>query len=220
MKILFKYPTRQRPEWFKKTLLTYYDKMSKGCNFTFLITCDTDDTSMNNMPMRDFMDKMPNLVYNFGEHISKIDACNADISLVTDWDILVLVSDDMIPTDKNFDTIISTMMERHYPDTDGALHFNDGLFGKDRTITLSIMGRKLYKRFGYVYHPDYKSFYCDNEFTDVVYALGKCHYNSFVVIKHEWSGGPNSKDSLYRRNSGMEGDASVYKRRKALGFPK
>jgi len=221
MKILYKYPTRARPNWFKSTLLTYYNKMSKGCDFTFLVTCDIDDDSMNNAPMCDFMDKMPNLVYIFGEHASKIDACNADMSLVTDWDILVLVSDDMIPAVKDYDNIIVETMKRYYPDTDGALHFNDGFLGEDRTITLSIMGRKMYERFGYVYHPDYISFFCDNEFTDVVYALKRCHYDSSVIIKHEWKGG-KGEDDLYRRNTkmGQGTDDETYKRRKALGFPK
>ena len=221
MKILFKYPTRARPNWFKNTLLTYYGMMSKYCDFEFLVTCDIDDDLMNNPTMRAFMDKMPNLVYSFGSHSNKIAACNADMELVKDWDILVLVSDDMIPAVKNFDNTIVQMMKMHYPDTDGALHFNDGFLGKDRTITLSIMGRKMYERFDYVYHPDYKSFFCDNEFTDVVYALKRCHYDSFVVIKHEWKGDGKNKDDLYRRNSSMGSpDKVTYQRRKAAGFPK
>jgi len=220
MKILFKYPTRARPNWFKSTLFTYYNKMSKGCDFTFLVTCDNNDDTMNNTPMRYFLKNIPNLVYNFGKHTSKIDACNADMYLVKDWDILVLVSDDMIPIVKDFDKVIVEMMKTHYPDTDGALHFNDGFLGEDRTITLSIMGRKLYERFGYVYHPDYKSFFCDNEFTDVVYALERCCYNPSVIIKHEWKGG-KGEDDLYRHNTkiGLP-DEATYKRRKALGFPK
>ena len=221
LKILFKYPTRARPNWFKNTLLTYYGMMSKHCDYTFLITCDIDDDLMNNPTMRAFMDKMPNLIYNFGRHPNKIAACNADMKLVKDWDILVLVSDDMIPAVKNFDHTIAQMMRIHYPDTDGALHFNDGFLGEDRTITLSIMGRKMYERFGYVYHPDYKSFFCDNEFTDVVYALKKCHYESTVIIKHEWCGDSKNKDDLYRRNSSMGSpEKATYQRRKAAGFPK
>ena len=221
MRILFKYPTRARPNWFKNTLLTYYSMMSKHCDYAFLVTCDVDDDLMNNAAMRAFMGKMPNLVYNFGRCSNKIAACNADMELVKDWDILVLVSDDMIPIVKNFDSVIVQMMKAYFPDTNGALHFNDGFLGEDRTITLSIMGRKIYERFGYVYHPDYKSFYCDGEFTEVVYALKRCHYESTVIIKHEWHGGPKSKDSLYRRNSRLDSsDAVTYKRRKALGFPK
>ncbi|MEK0368719.1 MAG: hypothetical protein QQN62_03825, partial [Nitrosopumilus sp.] len=136
-------------------------------------------------------------------------------------DILVLVSDDMIPVVQDFDKVIVSSMQKYFPDTDGALHFNDGLFGKDKTITLSIIGRKLYERFGYVYHPAYKSFYCDLEFTDEVYKMKKAIYISQVIIEHKWHGGLKSCDALYRRNSGMGmPDEEVYNRRKLLGFPK
>lgn len=220
MKILFKYPTRARWSWFRKTLSTYYDMMSDGCDFQFLVTLDKDDESMNNEKVREFLSRQLNLMYKYGNSKTKTEACNADVGCVREWDILVLVSDDMIPVVKDFDKIIVEMMTKYFSDTDGALHFNDGLYGKDKTITFSIIGKKMYERFGYVYHPAYKSFYCDNEFTDEVYALNRCHYDPRIIVRHKWSGGPKSKDALYRRNSGMKGDEAVYNRRKLLGFPR
>ena len=219
MKILFKYPTRDRVSWFKETLAKYHDMISSECNFQFLITADRDDTTMNNPEMLDYLAAMEDLVIAYGDSKTKIEACNADIGLIKDWDILVLVSDDMIPIVQDFDKIIVELMEKYFPDTDGALHFNDGLYGQDKCITFSVLGRKLYDRFGYVYHPSYRSFYCDNEFTDVVRALDKYHYDPRIIVKHEWHGGPNSTDALYRRNSGMKGDSRVYYRRRLLNFP-
>lgn len=221
MKILFKYPTRARPNWFRRTLGTYYSTISKECDFQFLVTLDVDDVSMNNQRVKRFLNDQSNLVYRYGVHTSKIEACNADMDLVKEWDILVLVSDDMIPNMKNFDKIIVNQMQKHFPDTDGALHFHDGKFGRDKCITLSIMGRKLYERFGYVYHPAYKSFFCDNEFTNEVRQMKKVFYDSRIIIKHKWRGGPKSFDSLYRRNSRMsKSDEMTYNRRKLLGFPR
>lgn len=222
MKILYKYPTRERREWFLDTLGTYYDKMSGLNPFQFFITIDCDDVQMNRAGVFDFLHELPNLNFHKGPHKSKIEAVNAGMDLCCqDWDILVLVSDDMIPVVENFDDVIVQLMEEHFPDTDGTLHFHDGCFGEDRTITLSIIGRKLYETLGYIYHPDYKSFYCDNEFTDVVRAMNKVHYDPRVIIKHKWSGGPESKDALYRRNSKMGvPDEDVYHKRKSLGFPK
>ncbi len=220
MKILFKYPTRDRWKWFQKTLGLYYKKISKDCDFQFLISLDEDDVSMHISEVRTFLNSQPNLIYKYGKSTSKIEACNADMDLAGDWDVLVLVSDDMIPIVAEFDKIIVENMQKYFPDTDGALHFNDGLYGKDKTITLSVIGRKLYERFGYVYHPAYRSFYCDNEFTDEVYAFGKVKYIPQTIIQHKWHGGPKSSDALYRRNSGMKGDEQTYNRRKLLGFPK
>ena len=91
-------------------------------------------------------------------------AINADIP-TTAWDILVLISDDMIPEIKSFDQIIRSKMKEHYPDTDGVLWFFDGW--REDLNTLCILGRKYYDRFGYIYHPSYESFWSDAEFTEV-----------------------------------------------------
>ena len=221
MKILFKYPTRSRREWFQETLSTYYNMVSNDCDFEFVITLNNDDAAMNEPLIQKYLDKITNLSYFYGNHKNKIAACNADIDLEKDWDILILVSDDMIPVVRGFDKIIVDLMEKHFPDTDGALHFNDGYCGRDKTITYSIIGRKLYERIGYVYHSSYRSFWCDCEFTDVVRKLKKYHYDERVIVKHIWSGGKNSKDVLYRRNTRMgTEDKRTYLRRKAAGYPK
>ena len=216
MKFLYKYPTRRRPEWFKKTLKTYYEMKGELHPFEFVVSLDEDDETMNCDSMIQFMNSYPNLTYKFGNNKSKVQACNADMENL-EWDILVLVSDDMIPVVKEFDNIIVEKMKEFFPDLDGALHFYDGFQGDKKNCTLSIMGRKLYKRFGYIYHPAYKSFFCDREYTDEIYRMGKAVYFNQIIIQHEWSGGPKSTDALYRRNSMMgRKDRRTYKKRKAL----
>lgn len=44
---------------------------------------------------------------------------------------------------------------------------------QDWIITLPIMDRKYYERFGYVYHPDYKHMFADLEMTCVAWMLDK-----------------------------------------------
>ena len=218
MKFLFKYPTMGRPDWFKQTLATYQQFLSKEHEYQFLISLNEDDRSMNNSEMIEFMCLQPDLQFKFGAHKSKIEAVNADMK-DQDFDILFLISDDMVPIVEGFDLIIAHQMETHFPDLDGALHFHDGLFGKENTITLSILGKKLYDYFGYIYHPRYKSFYCDNEFTDVVRKLNKVVYSSQVIVKHEWTGGPQG-DAVYKQNSKLgAGDENIYSQRKSIGFP-
>ena len=218
-KILFKYPTRQRFEWFKQTLETYYNLLSDEVPYSFVISCDTDDSEMNSDEARKFMMSYPHLKFAYGDNKTKIQAVNADMDVCKDWDIVVLVSDDMIPETPGFDIQIAEDMETYFPDNDGALHYDDGKFGGDRTATLSIMGRKLYDRFGYIYHPDYKSFYCDNEFTEICQGMGKIQYIDKVVIRHDWRS--DGADALYRQNSQAgKVDEVTYNRRKAAGFPR
>ncbi len=219
MRFLFKYPTFGRPEWFKSTLEEYY-KMLSGCHeYEFIVSCNEDDKTMNNEEIKRYMASKPHLRFFFDFHQNKVAAINADMENVQ-FDVLFLISDDMIPIQPGFDLTIIEAMKEHFPEFDGALHFNDDCCGKDKCITLSIMGVGLYNYFGYIYHPGYKSFYCDNEFTDEAYRLGKAVYIPKVIVKHDWKGWGQG-DAVYKRNTALgRGDEATYKRRKELGFPK
>ncbi len=219
MKFLFKYPSIDRPEWFKKTLDKYYAMLSGHYDYEFLITLNQNDITMNNSSMRSFMGSYSHLRYKYGNHQTKIGAINADME-GEEFDILFLVSDDMQPIVPGFDAVIAKAMKENFPDMDGALHYHDGCCGKDVTITLSIMGKKLYDRFGYIYHPDYKSFYCDLEFTDEVRRMDKVIYFPEIIVKHDYKGWGGA-DTTYNRNSKLgRPDESTYNRRKKAGFPK
>ena len=219
MQFLFKYPTFRRSQWFKETLQKYYSMLSDKHEYRFLITINEDDETMNNNKMKSFMQSFSHIRYKFGKHQNKIAAINADMKN-EDFDILFLVSDDMIPIVPGFDDVIAQAMKENFSDLDGALHYNDDCCGKDRTITLSIMGKKLYDRFGYIYHPDYISFFCDNEFTDEVRRMGKVKYFPEVIVKHDYKGWGGA-DETYKRNSKLgRPDEATYVRRKAAGFPK
>ena len=224
MKFLFKYTTMGRPEWFKETLQKYMSMLSGKHEYLFLLTMNEDDPTMNNPKMIEWIENLPPemvVVYRFGSYTNKIEAINADISIVMDFDILFLISDDMIPLEPGFDLLIVNAMEDHFPDLDGALHYNDGCCGKDKCITLSIMGKKLYDKLGYIYHPDYKSFYCDNEFTDVVRQMNKVVYIPTIIVKHEWKGWGEDRDATYKLNTQKgKDDEHTYKRRKNAGYPK
>jgi len=101
------------------------------------------------------------------------------------------------------------------------LWFNDGFSGQNRLITLSILGRKYFHRFNYLYYPGYKSVFCDNEFTDVARLLGKVVYIDQVIIQHQWVGAVNPNDPLHRRNESPEmyaHDKAIYDERVAANF--
>ncbi len=219
MKILFKYPTYGRPDWFKQTLEKYYAMLSGEVEYEFIISLNADDKTMNTEAMKTYLASKPHLRSFYGFHKTKIEAINANMNGL-DFDILFLISDDMIPVAPGFDLIIVEGMEQHFPDMNGALHFNDDCCGKDKTITLSIMGKRLYDKFGYIYHPAYKSFFCDNEFTDEVYSMNKAIYVPKVIVKHDWKGW-ETPDMVYKRNTLLgRGDEQTYKVRKRKGFPR
>jgi len=221
-KILFKLPSRTRPKNVFEVLDASMENMLQDKNFSFLLTLDEDDKTMNNDEVITKLKSYPNMTIVFGESKSKIHAVNRDLNEYDgEWDIVVLLSDDMVPVLFGFDEKIRKAFKDNFPNLDGVTWFNDG-FQADRINTLCILGKKYYNRFNYIYHPDYKSLYCDNEFTEVATRLGKQKYFNTVIIEHRhFSIGNNRKryDELYKKNDSFMGrDAKVFKLRLNKNF--
>ena len=187
MKLLIKFPSRSRPDKFKYALYNYVSKCKNKKDTEFLFTFDEDDTTMNNENMKEEIAELCGSIHYYivyGKSQNKIDAINRDLKGFWYWKILLLASDDMIPIVKGYDEIIRENMINHFPDTDGVLWFNDGYAG-DKLNTLVCMGNKYWLRFKYIYNPIYKSFFCDNEFTDVANQLKKQKYFHHTIIQHQ-----------------------------------
>ena len=107
---------------------------------------------------------------------------------------------------------------------DSSMNFNNdprleakGREGFKTLITLPVIGRKLYDRFGYIYHPAYKSEWCDNEQTEVFEELGVLRHIDRRPIVHRWA---ENQDALMQRNMqiGASVDREVYQHRKTINF--
>ena len=201
MKLLIKFPSRSRPDKFKYALFQYVTKCKDKENTRFLFTFDEDDVSMANL-QEDIQEMCGSMKYTivYGKSENKIHAINRDMN--TDFDILLLASDDMIAEVKGYDDVIREKMKLHYPDTDGVLWFNDG-YAEDRLNTLVCMGKKYYERFNFIYNPLYKSFFCDNEFMDVANELKKQTYFPLCIIRHTHPANTSDarEDELYKQNN-------------------
>jgi hypothetical protein len=217
MKILIKFPTRNRKDKFFEVLQKYYDFATDLSKIEFLITLDFDDDSMNNQEVIDKLKSYENLRFVFGKSNNKIHAVNRDIEL-GDWDIILLASDDMIPIEKGYDEQIRFNMTINYPNTDGILWFNDG--NRKDLNTLCILGKKYYERFGYIYHPDYKSLWADNEFMTIGNLLKKQIFIDKVIIHHQhpdW--GYGGRDIIHSLNSTHDKyDRDIFVRRQKNNF--
>lgn len=218
MKLLIQFPTRERTDKFFAVIQQYYEKVGSIADCLFHIVIDQDDRSMNNAVVLAKLRSMPNCVYTISETSGKVKAINT-MPKITNWDIVLLLSDDMIVQKKGWDTDIRERMKRHYPDTDGVLWYDDG-FVHSKLNTLVCMGKKYYNRFGYIYHPSYISLWSDNEFMDVANMLKKQTYIAECIIRHEhciYMGRP--RDALCNRNESVYNiDHENYIKRKAGGF--
>jgi hypothetical protein len=220
MKLLIKFPTRGRKDKFFSTLDKYHEYCKNIEDTNFLISLDEDDSEMNTNEVLDILSKYKNTKVVIGLSKSKIDAVNRDLNEYTQhWDVVLLASDDMVPQIKGYDDIIRHNMMFNYPDTDGILFFNDGFQG-NKLNTLCILGKKYYERFNYIYHPDYKSCWSDNEFMVVGNILKRQSYIDQVIIRHEhpdW--GYGNPDHVHQNNvSDWQHDYDVYNKRLINNF--
>jgi hypothetical protein len=221
MKILIKFPTRGRPDKFFAVLERYIAMADDVYKIAFLVSADEDDSTMNNPLVIEKMEKVKKkykLTYYFGHSKTKIQAVNTDMNKVSGWDVVLLASDDMIPVFKGYDSIIRDDMKEYFRDTDGVLWYNDG--GQNNINTLCILGKKYYDRFNYIYHPDYISLWCDNEFTDVSRILNRVYKSDKLIIEHQHPVYQKTEyDELYVKNESYYNvDHETYDKRSARGF--
>jgi hypothetical protein len=226
-KILFKYASRSRNYKFFSGLENIINNLADINNFCILVSLDIDDTTMNNSEtinrLTEYVKKYPQrIIVKYGYSKNKIDAINRDVNEIKekfDFDILVNFSDDMEFIQHSFDNIIRDKFYVHYQDTDGNIYFNDGFVG-DRISTMSIIGRKYYDRFNYIYHPSYASLWCDNEYTDVAKIHNKIMYFHENIYRHNHPAnvGGFIDDQLVKTESFAELDRKNYEQRLINNF--
>lgn len=214
-----KVTSRERPKQLLETVKSYIEMAANSSDMVWLFSFDSNDESYKDESFLNSLKNMSTLESKgdiwFGESTGKINAINRDVnSFNLHWDILLNISDDQRPIVKGYDNIIRNAMPDHL---DASLWFTDG---QPRVNTNEILGYNYYKRFNYIYHPDYVSLFCDNEATEVARILGKQIKSNKQIISHlhyAW-GQPNSfkKDSLYERNDKFwkQDEATFHARRK------
>lgn len=217
MNLLIKFPTKGRRERFVQTIRGYLANIVLP-ETKILVTFDSDDRASTTPDILKFLEHNK-VEYTIGYSKSKVDACNRDLE-GKDFDVVLLASDDMICVERGFDKIICDAMEKHFPDTDGSLHFNDG-YTQDRLRTMVIFGKKYYDRFGYLYHPDYISLWSDNEDIEVAKLLNKYQYFPQILFKHQHYANDASvkRDERYNFTEQFYlADQKTFDRRKAMNF--
>ncbi len=222
MRVLIKFPTRGRPQQFLTTLRGWLDQAADPSRIAVLVSYDTDDATMTPEIIAQAEALHPACVCVGGKSKSKIEACNADVNgHATDWDILLMVSDDVWCRRQGWDDLLRKRMAEHYPDTDGVLWNHDGTKQRE-VMTISCIGRKYYERERAIYHASYFSFFCDNEATDLARSRGRITFFEAGIATHEhpaWQGGMKP-DALYKKNNAFwKQDEANYHHRKQLGFP-
>ena len=217
MKILYNFASKNRPEKFFAALDNIREFSISG-DYIVLAKLDDDDLSDYSR-----LAEYEKVIRVSGASESKIHAINRGI-MPRGWDILVNMSDDMRFILPGYDDVIRQHCGPddfcHFPDLDADRQSTSP--NKDDSIsTMSIMGIDYYNRFGYVYHPEYTSLWCDNEATKVAQMLGRYKKVPIQIFEHmhpAW--GKAVRDEQYKfTESFFNKDRVVFNHRKAKGFP-
>lgn len=221
MKILVQFPTKNRPLKFQEALVKL---LSNAENRARLNVCAIIDSTEQKIFEYEKVYSRIKEELNFSFKIKrtpplgKINACNFGVSEEY-FDIIVLMSDDMICQVKGWDKIIEDKMKTNYPDNDGVLWFSDGY---TKLNTLCVLGKKYYERFGYIYNNDYLSLFCDNEFQEVAEMLGKTNTQPYeCLFKHEHpinNANIKQDELFFQNNSYYKTDKQTYTNRKKAKF--
>lgn len=208
------YPSRGRPEMAKKTALKWISRSVYP--FEYIISIDQSDIRKSEY------DSMPGDKLLCFPNKNAVQAINVAAKRCK-GDIIVVISDDF-DCPERWDELLVKEVEGK---KDWILKTQDGI--QNWMITLPIMDRAYYERFGYVYHPDYEHMFCDTHMTCVADLLGR-KLTSSLLFKHNhykllrmpadetskkadetWNSGEETILNFARNNFGLSEDQIIGK---------
>lgn len=178
------HPSRGRPYKSWATISNWLNRASNANDIEVVISVDLDDPNL--LTYKDLYHKFEVIV---SDNRHAVDAINMG-ALRSLENILIVVSDD---TDcpENWDDLLLKEVEGK---TDWILKTQDGI--QKWIITMPVMDRAYYNRFGYIYYPSYEHMFCDTELSCVADLTGR-RLESKLMFEHlHYSTGKSVKDAI------------------------
>lgn len=184
------HPSRSRPEMAFKTAEKWLNNAYNIDNIQYLMCLDSSDPSLNY-----YMTIQTDIDWTgwVNDNKSAIEAINFGTTKAT-GDLLIVVSDDF-SCEPHWDTLL---IEALQDKSDFIVKTKDGI--QKTLITLPIMDRVYYNRFGYVYHHSYSHMHSDEEMTCVAHMLGKVIDLDISFPHNHYSVGGMVKDAINIKN--------------------
>jgi len=208
-KITILHPSRNRPRQADLIIKEWLGKAKNRNQIEYILSVDKDDKDLGAYKSIG----MSNKTYvSVNRNKSAIEAIN-HAAKVSTANLIVVVSDDFY-TFQDWDDVL--LKEVEY-DSDFILKTKDGI--QDWIITLPILDRAYYNRFGYVYFPGYKHLFCDTEMTTVGDILGRTIKSDLYFEHRHYSVGKSRKDLInIKNNKTWKQGENLYNQRKAINF--
>lgn len=211
MKISLIHPSRGRAEKSIRNVENWILTSGKGVDIETVLSIDYDDPQKDlyyNLYSNSWIDAM--IIVN--NNRSAVDAIN-NAAKVSTGEILIVVSDD---TDC-FEKWGSSIIEQTSGKNDWIAKCYDGI--QKWIITMPLMDRNYYNRFGYIYYPEYKHMFCDTELTCVADLLNRKIELPFLFKHRHYSVEGLSKDSTtLKADATWSQGESLFLRRFVMNF--
>lgn len=188
MKISVIHPSRGRHQQAYRTAKNWISKADN--RFDYFLSFDSDEQDVYCRQFELYQDVIVGLN---GPNKSAIEAINKAALLVT-TDLFVVISDDF-DCPEHWDTLLLNELEGK---SDFVLKTDDEY--QPTLVSLPIMDRIFYERYGYIYHPDYLHMFCDQEMTAVALMTGKYLKSALKFPHHHYTTGKTEKDEINVKN--------------------
>lgn len=186
MKISVIHASRQRPKQAFETLRKWLNR-SHNIGLEYIMSLDSTDPTLNEYRWLDGQ-------VCINDNKTAIEAINIGAKAAT-GNILISVSDDTDCPD-NWLVLLKAYLNGK---SDFCAKVDDGL--QPTLVTMPIMDRIYYERYGYVYHPGYSHMFCDQELTAVAIMTGKYLKLPLSFPHLHYSAGKSEFDAVYAKNN-------------------
>lgn len=190
MKISVIFPSRGRAKQAYDTFWNWRGKSDLKNEIEYIMSWDEDACDDY---YREFFFEDTIISICLRPNKTAIEAINNAVKIAT-GDIFVVISDDF-DCPEHWDTLLLKALEGK---SDFCAKTDDGL--QPTLITMPIMDRVYYERYWYVYQPEYKHMFVDQELTAVALMTGRYIKLDLSFPHNHYSTGKTMKDGLNARN--------------------
>lgn len=170
------HPSRSRPQKSRNTTKRWLERAGTD-DIELIVSIDDNDPHRRTyLDFYSHYDQFKTKVVS-SENRSAVDAVNNGAK-ESKGDILIVVSDDSDCPD-NWGLVIQNAVRGK---RDYVLKVDDGV--QQWIVTMPIMDRVYYDRFGYIYYPEYRHMFVDTDFTHVADIMNKVIWRNDILFPH------------------------------------
>lgn len=213
-KISILHPSYKRPQLGVDTIQNWLNKATEPKEIEYILCLSNKDTTISeylkNIEQKELTSKVKIFYCDDANMVKQVNLAASQST----GNLLVNVSDDFDCLN-GWDLLLLSELEGK---EDYIVKTQDGI--QPEIITLPIMDRKYYDRFGYIYHPDYLHFYGDEELRVVGDKLGKTIVSNILFEHLHYIANKSKMDETNEKNNAhFNADKLTFARRKKQNFP-